>query len=505
MVVPPVLQHDVIQAIKSLQNKKGNINELPVHLFKENKEIFSIPLSILFNQSVETGKFPTKFKHATVIPIFKKGNREEIGNYRPISLLNIFSKVFEKLMKNNLLNFLSKKAIIIPEQYGFRQGLSTFDALHVFSEKIYKTLDEKKSLLSIYIDFSKAFDTVKHDILLSKLQHYGIRGIINDWFRDYLTNRTQSTKISDKFSSPQHIQYGVPQGSALGPLLFLLYVNDIANIFENTKSILFADDATLYTTGENLRDLIYTANTDLHTFHTWCVSNRLTVNFNKTFYMLFTNKPYTFIPPLFIGNNTIKQTNQHTLLGVTFDDKLTFKQHISNLILKLSRIVSLLYQVREVMPIYVLKTLYNAHILPHLYYCTSVWCSTYPTHLLPLFRLQKKVIRIITNSDFFEHTQHLFKETNILKLFDINKVQTATQMFKVLKNQSDPTFTELQHNYPTRTRDLLRISQHSLTIFQHSFSFMGPKIWNSIPIEIKNKPNPKLFSKHYKKYLLTQY
>ena len=178
MCVPPVLHCDVAKVIKSLKNKKSNANDIPVSIIKLNCEQIAIPLSIIFNQSIEQGLFPQPLKHATVIPIYKNGQKDKLDNYRPISLLSTFSKIFEKLMKKILLNFLESKSIITPEQFGFRQNFSTFHALKIFSESIYSALDSQYSLLGIFIDFSKAFDTVKHDILLKKIRYYGIRGVI---------------------------------------------------------------------------------------------------------------------------------------------------------------------------------------------------------------------------------------------------------------------------------------------------------------------------------------
>ncbi len=261
--------------------------------------------------------------------------------------------------------------------------------------------------------------------------------------------------------------------------------------------MLFADDSTLYITGEDPVRMLHTTNNDLKIFRNWCISNRLTVNLNKTLYMLFTNKPVNVLPPLFLDTNIIHRTSQHTLLGITYDDSMTFKPHISNLVLKISRIVSLLYQVRDFMPIFVLKILYNAHILPHLQYCTPIWCNTYPTHLLPLFRLQKKIIRIITNSDYFAHTQPLFKESAILKLFDINKIQIGVYMYKLLKSG---LHVQLRyHNYPTSACENLRVPIHHLTLYQHSLSYTGPKVWNSVPNNIRDLPSVHSFKKQLKK------
>ena len=504
MAVPEIIPQDVICAIESLKNKKCSVNEIPVSILKLYKKQFAIPLTILFNNSINNGKFPQTFKHATVVPIHKKGSKYELSNYRPISLLNTFSKIFEKLMKKFLVNYLENKNILNQRQFGFRNGLSTFDALKTFSEDIYSNLNKKHSVLSIYIDFTKAFDTVKHDILLQKLHYYGIRGNIHNWFKDYLSQRTQSTKFFNSISPSLPIQYGVPQGSVLGPILFLLYINDIAHIFTNLKTVLFADDSTLYVTGEHPINLIHKANTDLQIFYTWCLSNRLTVNLNKTYFMLFSNKPTALLPPLLLSqNNTITRTNKHTLLGITFDDTLTFKYHIENLTLKLSRLVSMLHQVKELMPKDILKTLYNAHVLPHLNYCTPIWCNTYPTHLLPLIRLQKKIIRIITNSDYFAHTQPLFKETGTLKVFDINKLQISVFMYKKIKSNTHISLPH--HTHFTRTHENLRIPVPNLTIFQHSLSFTGPKTWNSIPNNIKTLPTTRSFKKQFKKHTLLNY
>ena len=504
MAVPTIFPQDVVNIINTLENKKVNINEIPVSLLKTHKHQLSVPIATLFNESIINGKFPQCLKHANVIPIYKKGPQEDLSNYRPISLLNTFSKIFEKLMKKNLLNYLDSKSVINNEQFGFRHGLNTFNALSTFTDKIYSALDAKQSLLSIYIDFSKAFDTVRHDILLKKLNYYGIRGIVLEWFRDYLTNRTQTVRLGNHYSTPKHIQYGVPQGSVLGPILFLLYINDLPYIFNNFKTILFADDSTLYLTGHDSTNMIHNANNDLNIFYEWCICNRLTVNLQKTYYMFFTNKPVKSLPPLFFHYSIIKRTTQHTLLGIIIDESLTFKPHISYLCLRLSRLISLIYHVKNIMPNDVLKILYNAHILPVLYYCTPIWGNTYPTNLIPLFRLQKKILRIITNSGYWDHTKPLFKSTNILTLFDLNKLYTAIYMYKT-SNNNQITLVSAQHNYPTRTRANLRIPQHNLSIFKHSLSYNCPITWNSIPENIKLLPTLNSFKKQYKMYLLSSY
>ena len=223
-------------------------------------------------------------------------------------------------------------------------------------------------------------------------------------------------------------------------MIFLRY-------FLNLNQYFFADDSTLYITGEDPISMIETANSDLEILYNWCVSNRLTINSNKTYYMLFTNKSIDTLPPLKYDNSVIAKTEQHKMLGITFDEGMTFKPHISNISHNLSRNIALLYQVKNFMPTTVLQIMYNAHVLPYFQYCTPIWCNTYPTHLLPLFRLQKKIIRIISNHDYYDHTQPLFKSMNILKLFDINKLQIGIYMYKSV-NRSNVTALLPQHPHP---------------------------------------------------------
>ena len=320
-----------------------------LRVIKGNKNLLSEPLSKLFNDSIKDGVFPTKFKLAKIIPIHKSGCKTKVSNYRPISILSVFSKIFEIIMKNFLMSYLSKQKILNDRQFGFRPGLSTFDAINLFTSDLYNALDNHKSIISIYIDFSKAFDTVDPDILVDKLQHYGIRGCVRDWFKSYLTGRSQFTFYKNSRSVIKPIHLSVPQGSILGPILFLLYINDMCNATTALNTIQFADDSTLYMIGDNPTDLINRANQELPAFAKWCLANRLTINITKTFYMLFTNTStkYQPLPRLAILDKDITQVAKTKFLGITFDNNLTFKYHISNLCLKLSRSAALLLKIKK--------------------------------------------------------------------------------------------------------------------------------------------------------------
>ena len=502
MLLPAISNYDAKNTLRSLKNKNSNVNEIAVSVLKHNSDIFSIPLTILFNQSITTGTFPSILKKAKVTPILKTGPNNNPKNYRPISNLNIFSKIFESLMKNSLMSYLEKKNILNPTQFGFRRNHNTFQALNLFSSDIYSALDNKLSVLSVFIDFAKAFDTVNHKILLDKLYHYGIRGPIHSWFTDYLTNRTQQTVFEGELSTLNNNHLGVPQGSILGPILFLIYINDISDIFTHSKTILFADDMTLYLVGPHPEQLITTANKELHQLYQWCISNRLTINTDKTYFMLFTTKKYHQLPPLQINNGNISRSSHIKFLGVTYDESMNFKLHIENLTLRISRLIALLHQIKDLMPPYVLKCIYYAHIYPLLTYCNPIWCTTYPTYLIPLQLQLKKIVRMITNSTYLEHTRPLFKQTQLLRLEDITKIAISTLMFQ--KKFSMQNVVPV-HNHDTRHCDQLRPPPHRISKYRQSTLYLGPVYWNNIPPNIRNSPSVPTFKNKLKRHILSYY
>ena len=281
--------------------------------------------------------FPSIFKEARVVPIHKSGVHNQLVNYRPISTLHFLSKVIERIIYKRVNVFIKRFDILTDVQYGFRRGKSTNDSVLAFTQNCYNGLNSKKYLLSIFLDFSKAFDTVDHNILLRKLFCYGFRGPIHAWFRSYLEGRFQYVDINGTCSNKLPVTASVPQGSILGPLLFLLYINDFCKCSNSFDIIHFSDDSTIYISGDDLAQLSETANRALVRVDDYLRANKLFLNVQKTKFMIFTNKKFD-APTIRIRNEIINFTDETKLLGVSVDSKLKFTNHIRNICNKVFKI-----------------------------------------------------------------------------------------------------------------------------------------------------------------------
>ncbi len=288
MFLNPVDGNEVIRTVNKCSNKTStDCDELSMNIVKHIIHEVVEPFSYICNLSFETSTFPDQMKKAKVTPIFKAGNKREFTNYRPVSLLPQFSKIIEKLFDVRLQKFIDKHNLLNNGQYGFRSNCSTSFALMELIEEICNNLDNKKLTVGVFIDLKKAFDTIDHNLLLQKLDFYGIRGATNDWVKSYLTNRKQFVQVDGHSSDLLDIICGVPQGSVLGPKLFILYINDLCNVSSLVKYVLFADDTNIFKSGDNLQSLCIEISNELNKISVWFNVNKLSLNVSKTHFMVF--------------------------------------------------------------------------------------------------------------------------------------------------------------------------------------------------------------------------
>ena len=454
----PVTETEVRNAALLLKNGSPGHDGIQPDIIRENAEELSIPLTHIFNCSLSQGKLHDDLKIASITPIFKAGDQENPNNYRPISILTTFSKIFERITYNKIIKYINDHNIISSHQFGFRKGHSCEMPLILAVDLISKALDQGEHVIGIFLDIKKAFDTVDTNILLLKLHHYGFRGIAHDWLASYLTNRKQFVKCNNIASNPLPMTCGmtcgIPQGSVLGPLLFLLFINDLCNLPNNATPFVFADDTTLFLKGKNLQQMSSTINNELSSICLWLRTNKLSINVSKTHYLHFTLSRNTRNTPLDINIDNQPITNcPHTkFLGVVIDNQLSWSQHIQHISSKISKNIGALKKVNHLLTRQTLIHLYNTLILPYLSYCHLVWASP-RKHFNRLVTLQKRAIRIICHSPRLAHTHSLFHNCQILHLNDLFKYNAGIFIYKYTHEIFPQTFLSqfiLENANPSR-------------------------------------------------------
>ena len=513
----PTDPEEVFKILCNLHPKKSSgVDGINNDLLKKLSPVIKIPLSIAINKSLETGIVPDSLKIAKIVPIFKAKDKQLLTNYRPISLLPNISKILEKVVHKRIYKFLTSRNLLYKSQYGFRNNHSTNQAIAEFLSCVLKGFDEKKYTLALFLDLSKAFDTIDHNILLQKLNFYGIRGTAQKWIENYLSGRMQYVEYSGVKSQSNKMTCGVPQGSVLGPLLFIIYMNDLHYALTYSSGVLFADDTTIHYTHDSITDLYNAMNSDLNQVTQWFRANKLSLNLSKTHYILFSSI-YMEEPAhsqiIRIDGHEIEPVDQTVFLGLEIDKNLLWDAHTKKISAKLSSSLYLLRQASNCLPKEVLKTLYYSLVFSKLQYGIMHWGNkgTFAYNLDPIISKQEKAICIINKKKYSKRNSFLFSAVKALKFHDIVYLEMMKFMFDNHHNSLPQPLLSLFtpntniHSYNTRHARDPHLEIYMYKQVSESFLHKAPFEWAKLDVDITSSFTKNSFTRKLKKKIIADY
>lgn len=500
LFLQPTTANEVYNTIMSLKNTKSvGEDEIPVLLLKQTAEVISHPLTHIINLILASGTFPKKLKVAHIKPIYKKGDKDVINNYRPIALLNNISKIVEKIIYNRLICFIENQNILSDYQNGFRKQRTTTRAIYQALCEILDSLNKGKETLTMCLDLSKAFDSVDHTLLIDKLESYGIRGIASNLIKSYLHERTQCVIERNNLgqlvkSEPLIVKKGVPQGSILGPLLYIIYTNEVPSLTTH-KTILFADDTSIIITEPNFPALENEVFHTLNTLNEWFEANNLRLNIDKTQVMKFSYRNVSEDLIFTNGNQEIHEVKKLTFLGVNIDSRLDWKHHIDVLAKSMAKYCYALKVISQHINIETAIMTYHAYVHSRMRYGIIFWGNS--THANRVFILQKRCLRNILNLKQTDSCKHIFKQRNILTF-------TALFIYEsiIFVKENDALFEKRSHNHDTRNNHSFTSTISRYSYIQKNAPHTLIQIFNKLPEQLKNLPTKSL--KPRLKQILTQ-
>ena len=517
---------EISDLINNLSSNKSS--DISITILKHCSNIISPILTIFFNTFLNSGIFPKILKIGIVSPVYKKGNPQLLENYRPISTLPIFSKLLEKIIYTRINEFLIKNKILYEKQFGFRKGHSTSHAINYSVKYISDKIEQKQHVIGIFLDLSKAFDTISHSKLLFKLQNYGIRGKCLELIKSYMTNRKQITKYDNVKSNTDDILYGVPQGSVLGPLLFLLYINDIINCTNKSEFVIFADDTNLFVAADSKLQVYSIANEVLKSVYQYMNANQLHINFDKCAHIYFRphlnndermscarSQGFDQYLTLSVNGHKIKQVDKIKFLGVIIDENLAWDDHIKHLENKLLSTIVLIKRVKKFIPKSHYLEIYHSLFVSHLTYGISCWGGACPTKLLKIFSIHKRCVRILFGEEYsfdhpeyystcarirtyhehsavknytLEHTKPLFNKHSLLTFHNQYIMRVLVETFKMIKLHSPMPMFQYLNFVPNTHHYKLITPQYSINMSKNNFIRCASLLWNSFINDVLDPP-----------------
>jgi hypothetical protein len=500
-------ENEVLKILKSLDIGKANGSDgVSNRLLKEASQSIASPLSDLFNKSFTLAQVPKKWKESNICPIFKKDDRSLVTNYRPISLLSCVGKVQERIVFIHLYHYLKINNLLTWKNSGFKQLDSAINQLLLITDKIHKALESGKEVCMIFLDVFKAFDRVWHQGLIYKLSCLGVEGTLLSWMKNYLMDRKIRVVINGQTTEWESTNAGVPQGSILGPLLFLVFINDIVNNIESDIH-LFADDTSLMDIVDDHILSYSKLNRDLTRLSTW--ANRWLVTFNatKTVFLQVSRKVNQAPKPnLILNGMAIREVQTHKHLGLIFNNTLSWNDHIDSLVTKASRCIGLLRRINRDVPRECLEILFKSMIRPILEYCDIIYDGSPDTHLKRLESTQRQAALTCTSA--YKHTSHetLLEELSWAPLLIRRKHHRLNLMYKIQNGISPeyltnlcPPLTRERTNYDLRTGMNITAPQQRTTTYQNSFFPHTINDWNNLPLNIREIPTLDSFKETIKK------
>ena len=501
----PVKLSELCEVVKNMKNSAAGSDLMTVKAFRVIYPIVSSQLVMLINECFKSGIFPDCLKIAKVKPLFKGGDSGNLDNYRPISLLPVISRIIERLINVRMVNFLESRSFFRSSQFGFRKGMSTEQAVIFLTTFVNDHLDRGLKVASVFLDIMKAFDCVDYEILVKKLDNCGIRGKFLELVRSFLSERMQIVQIESETSSPQRVKAGVPQGSVLGPLLFLIYINDIYRCIEDinisdkgdrgNRIIIpsFADDTHFTVAARTERELLLVLKKGMEQIEKWMRVNKLKLNHKKSQFVIYGRSVnyYPWIEKLELDGNAIERVRAVKFLGVIVDECLSFKDHINQIAARVARNLGIIRKLKRTFPRPVLRMLYFSLIHPYLIYCILAWSSTFVGHLSQIRVLQNKAVRVLTGDDKRSSVRARYAELHIVPLFGLIKFYNALFMFKHQNKMLPICFQDFFlpvssfHSYSLRLSNEFRLPKPVTTRSMFCIRHVSPRAWNSLPEGIK--------------------